>query len=92
MAELKTYKVIALSVGGRGKRIFSAGDKVTELDFQPGVADQLVDRGYLQPLKEKVEGVKNDYLSDERDVQYVREPEQDEAEEPVKKKKGKDKK
>lgn len=92
MAELKTYKVVALSVGGRGKRIFNSGDKVTENDFVPGVADQLVDRGYLVLLKDKVTGEVPELKSDEREVEYKREPEveSEEVEQP-KKPKGKKK-
>lgn len=46
------YIVIALSVGGAGKRIFHAGDVVTERDFPEGQAPELVEKGFLKPIEE----------------------------------------
>jgi hypothetical protein len=42
------YKVIALSVGGLGNKIFSTGDIVTESNFLPGVAEAHVKGGFLE--------------------------------------------
>lgn len=46
---MKKYKVIALSVGGLGNKIFNAGDIVLESNFIPGRADELVKQGFLEP-------------------------------------------
>jgi hypothetical protein len=45
---MKQYKVIALSVGGRANKIFSAGDSVNEDNFIPGRADELEKLGFLK--------------------------------------------
>lgn len=82
MADLKTYKVVALTVGGRGKKIFSAGDQVNENDFAPGVADQLVHQGYLKLSDETIAGPENEFHSEERDVEYTREDEERESDVP----------
>lgn len=47
---MKQYKVIALSVGGKANKIFSAGDTVTEDQFIPGRADELVTQGFLRSI------------------------------------------
>jgi hypothetical protein len=47
------YKVIALSVGGRGNKIFSSGDIVSEEKFPVGTIDSLVKGGYIEPIGEK---------------------------------------
>lgn len=44
------YKVIALSVGGKGNKIFNSGDTVTELNFPEGNAAKLVEEGFLEPI------------------------------------------
>lgn len=46
---MKHYKVIALSVGGRNKKIFNAGDIVKESHFQEGRAEELVEQKFLAP-------------------------------------------
>lgn len=46
------YRVIALSVGGRGNKIFSAGDIVTAENFPPGNCPELVEKGFLEPILE----------------------------------------
>jgi hypothetical protein len=46
------YKVIALSVGGLGNKIFSSGDIVSDENFQKGRAEELVRLGFLKPLEE----------------------------------------
>jgi hypothetical protein len=45
---MRQYKVIALSVGGRANKIFSAGDMVNEDQFIPGRSEELVEQGFLQ--------------------------------------------
>lgn len=45
---MQEYKVIALSVGGRANKIFSAGDTVNEDHFIPGRAEELVEQGFLK--------------------------------------------
>lgn len=47
---MANYKVIALSVGGKGNKIFNSGDIVTELNFPEGNAAKLVDEGFLEPI------------------------------------------
>lgn len=46
-----TYKVIALSVGGRRNKIFKSGDEVTADDFPPGTCPDLVAKGFLEEVK-----------------------------------------
>lgn len=45
------YKVIALSVGGLGNKVFKHGDIVTELNFETNTAQKLVDGGFLEPIE-----------------------------------------
>lgn len=52
---MKRYKVIALSVGGRGNKIFKSGDEVNEDCFLPGHVEELVSGMFLQPIAEKVD-------------------------------------
>lgn len=47
------YKVIALSVGGLGNKIFKAGDVVTERNFPEGNAAELVEKGFLSPIEDR---------------------------------------
>lgn len=47
---MKSYKVIALSVGAKGNRIFHSGDTVSEANFIEGRAEELVKLGFLKPL------------------------------------------
>lgn len=54
------YKVIALSVGGLGKKIFNSGDIVTDKNFPAGNAEKLVKQGFLEEIQEKKEPVKED--------------------------------
>ena len=46
---MKSYTVIALSVGGLGKKIFNSGDTVYEDNFIPGREEELVKQGFLKP-------------------------------------------
>jgi hypothetical protein len=48
MKNPKSYKVIALSVGARGNKIFQSGDTVLETNFHEGRADELVEKGFLE--------------------------------------------
>lgn len=52
---MKTYKVIALSVGGLGNKIFSSGDTVVEGNFKAGRADELVAKGFLRLIDSSAE-------------------------------------
>jgi hypothetical protein len=52
---LKRYKVIALSVGGTRNKVFRSGEEVNESQFQDGVADQLVGKGFLELISEDKE-------------------------------------
>lgn len=52
---MKSYKVIALSVGGLNNKIFNSGDKVFENNFYPGRADQLVGSGFLKEIAQQEE-------------------------------------
>lgn len=47
---MKRYKVIAGCVGGRSNKIFQSQDIVTESNFPPGNAEQLVKKGFLEFL------------------------------------------
>jgi hypothetical protein len=47
-----TYEVIALSVGGKGNKIFKFGETVTEAQFPNGNAAELVEKGFLKAVKE----------------------------------------
>lgn len=53
---MKTYKVIALSVGALGNKIFHSGDVVKESDFKEGRADELVKLDFLELITETTEG------------------------------------
>lgn len=52
---MKSYKVIALSVGGLNNKIFNSGDEVFENNFKPGRADELVKSGFLKELSAQYE-------------------------------------
>lgn len=47
---IRKYKVRSLSLGGRRNKIFQHGDTVSDLDFKYGVAIELVEKGFLEPL------------------------------------------
>lgn len=50
---MRKFRVKALSVGGRGNKIYDSGDIVTENNFAPaGKADELVKKGFLEPIEE----------------------------------------
>jgi ribosomal protein L6P/L9E len=44
------YKVKALTVGGKGKKIFKSGQTVTDRDFPPGNAELMVAQGFLTKM------------------------------------------
>ncbi len=46
------YIVIALTVSGFNKKIHRNGDEVTEKDFPPGRAKELVEKGFLNEVPE----------------------------------------
>jgi hypothetical protein len=48
---MKTYKVIALSVGGKRNKVFASGDIVREKDFPEGAFPALVLNGFLEPIE-----------------------------------------
>lgn len=74
---MRRFLVIALSVGGRANKIFSAGDTVTEENFIPGRAEELVKQGFLKPIEETAEPVKEIPLDEIETT--VSEPSSDEA-------------
>lgn len=47
---MKQFKVIALSVSGRAKKIFKSGEIVSENNFIPGMAEKLCERNFLKPV------------------------------------------
>jgi hypothetical protein len=49
---MKTFKVIALSVGADSNKIFRAGEIVSADAWQPGRAEELVKQGFLEPCDE----------------------------------------
>lgn len=61
---MKTYKVIALSLGGIGNKIFSSGDLVSESNFIEGRASELEAQGFL--VEEKESEVKTEKPSKKR--------------------------
>ena len=48
---MRTFKVIALSVSGKGKKIYSAGDVIGEDGFPIGSIDSLTSGGYIEEIK-----------------------------------------
>lgn len=57
---MKKYKVIPLSMGGLGNKIFNAGDIVTEANFPKGNVSQLENDGFLEEIKEKKSSKKDE--------------------------------
>lgn len=45
---MKSYRVIALSCGGHGNKIYKSGDVVKEGSFPPGRAEELVKKKFLE--------------------------------------------
>lgn len=48
----RKFRVIALSVGGRGNKIYNSGDEVLASNFPDGNADELVTKGFLKEIGE----------------------------------------
>lgn len=46
------YKVIALSVGGLGNKVFKLNDEVSDSNFPKGHAEELVKKGFLKMIEE----------------------------------------
>lgn len=79
---MKQYKVIALSVGGRSNKIFSAGDTVSEDSFIPGRADELEKQGFLKSIGETdVQAMPLSSDEIETEIVTTEEPEPQESEE-----------
>lgn len=57
MSKPKEYRLIALSVGGLGNKVFHKGDgqRIFEGNFEPGHAEELVRKGFLEPADEAEE-------------------------------------
>lgn len=49
------YTVIALSVGGKGNKIYHSGDTVTDECWSEGRAKELEAQGFLKLIKEEKE-------------------------------------
>jgi len=49
---MRKFKVIALSVSGKGKKIYSSGDEVLESGFPDGIVDDLVKGKYIKEVEE----------------------------------------
>lgn len=50
---MRTFKVIALSCSGRGKKIYSSGDIVKENGFPDDTVDELVKGKFIVEVKAK---------------------------------------
>ncbi len=48
---MRTFKVIALSCSGKGKKIYSAQEVVNEDGFPEGTCDELVEKGFIEEIK-----------------------------------------
>lgn len=72
MAKQKTYRVIALSVGGLSNKIFESGDVVTEDNFLPGRAAELVAQQFLVELSDE------ELAAKEEEAKAVAEPAKEE--------------
>lgn len=69
----KTYKVIALSVGGSSNKVFHSGDIVEEGNFPPGNAEALVKNGFLEPADSKEEAKAEKTLIDHTTAKDLKE-------------------
>lgn len=69
---MKKFKVVVLSLGGLGNKIFESGDIVSEDAFPVGSVEKLVEQGFLEPT----ECGENDVFNEDGD------PAQDELHEP----------
>lgn len=48
---MRTFKVIALSVSGKGKKVYSAGQEIDENGFPDGSIDSLINGKYIEEIK-----------------------------------------
>ncbi len=48
---MRTFKVIALSCSGKGKKIYSSKDIVNEDGFPEGTCDELIEKGFIKEIK-----------------------------------------
>lgn len=57
MSKPKEYRLVALSVGALGNKVFHKGDgqRIFEGNFEPGHAEELVKKGFLEPVDEDEE-------------------------------------
>lgn len=80
---MKKYKVIALSVGAKSNKIFSAGDQVSEDAFEEGVADELVKKGFLKDIDELNLEESLDEIPDQNELDNLGESGDKEVEPPI---------
>lgn len=65
---MRTFKVIALSVSGKGKKIYSAGDVIGEDGFPIGSIDSLTSGGYIEEIKVEKKAKVLDESKDESEL------------------------
>jgi hypothetical protein len=51
---MRSAKVIALHIGGRGNKIFNYGDIVTEKNFPEGNFDRLIEQKFISELVDEI--------------------------------------
>lgn len=61
--KIRKFKVIALSVGGRGNKIFHSNQEVSEFHFPEGAVDELVRHNFLQEINPEIVEVKDKKIS-----------------------------
>lgn len=87
---MKKYKVISLSVGGLGNKIFSSNDIVAEDNFLPGRAEELVNQKFLKPLDDSAkEEIQEPEKKEEEISDEMKDSAKEEIQEPVFNKKNK---
>lgn len=94
---MKRYVVKALSVGGRGNKIYKNGDVVIAENFPHGNADILIEEGFLEPIPDDVAAFPNlttgptapdpgeefpDHVQEPKAVEEAKAPEEPQKEEP----------
>ncbi len=75
---MKKYKVIPLSMGGLGNKIFNGGDIVTSANFPEGNVPKLIKEGFLKEHKESADEKKS-RLVEEKNAKEAKELEEKEA-------------
>lgn len=58
MAKQRTFKIITLSVGGKGNKIYKSGDVVKESHFPNGIIDELIKGKFIEETDSEEEEVK----------------------------------